>query len=173
MSDPHCPTRGVWKQDSSRCESLCPLLEGLGLPSALRGLACTVADSTMTTYRITCPTPDTCKIVDKTWFGRNETSVPLDGSERETKTRNGRKTFMLSGSVSDDGTSTVQCRLVSRGEGWYTRQERKVTRAGRAARARTCWCGPGTTTCVVTRQSGVQLQMEVFSPAPARAEDVR
>ena len=150
MSDPHCPTRGVWKQDSSRCESLCPLLEGLGLPSALRGIACTVADSTMTTYRITCPTPDTCKIVDKTWFGRNETSVPLDGTERETKTRNGRKTFMLSGSVSDDGTSTVQCRLVSRGEGWYTRQERKVTAPGEL-RERNVLVRPGHDDVVVTR----------------------
>ena len=76
--------------------------------------------------------------------------MPLDGTERETKTRNGRKTFMLSGSVSDDGTSTVQCRLVSRGEGWYTRQERKVTAPGEL-RERNVLVRPGHDDVVVTR----------------------
>ena len=66
--------------------------------------------------------------MDKTEFGRNCTTVPLDGSELPKKTRGGRKTFMLSGATKDDGQmSVVTCRLTSRGEGWYTRMERSVS----------------------------------------------
>ena len=141
MSTP-CPSSicGVWRQDWKRCESLCPLLTGLGMP--LLSIACPVADSTRTTLRISCPQRDELLIVNKTLFGRNPTSVPLSGEEVETATRGGRKKFMLSGatwypgSVGGGGTaqglsgkvetSVVTCRLFQRGEGWSSRQERSV-----------------------------------------------
>ena len=83
-----------------------------------------------TTLRISCPAENQLEIVDKTPFGRNATRVSLDGVEVEKKTRGRRKEYMLSGSVTDEPpagpTAILSCRLVSRGEGWYTRQERHL-----------------------------------------------
>jgi hypothetical protein len=128
-----CPTHlcGVWKQEHSRCESLCPLLTGLGLPKSLLWAACPVADATHTTLRITCPSKDEIEIVDKTVFGRNATRVSLDGTETEKLTKGRGKKFMLSGSARADGSGVdLNCRLVSRGDGWHTRQERSVDATG-------------------------------------------
>ena len=120
-----CPTKlcGVWKQDFSRCESLCPLLAALGMPSALQYIACPIADNTSTVLRISCPDPGIVEIVDKTALGRNSTRVSSDGVETERLTRGRKKPFMLSGTASE-ASATLQCRLTSRGPGWFTRQER-------------------------------------------------
>ena len=121
-----CPkmTCGVWKQDFNRSESLCPFMDGL-FPWPLSSVACTVADYTPVTLRIVCKSNEAIEIVDKTTFGRNVTEASLDGSEVETLTRGGRKSFMLSGSVVND-VVTIKCRLHERGLGWETRQERFV-----------------------------------------------
>ena len=94
-----CPSAicGVWDQDKRRCESLCPLLAGLGMPSALQRIACPIADATTSTLRISCPDNGSIEIVDKTSFGRNATLVALDGTEAEKKTRGRGKVYMLSG----------------------------------------------------------------------------
>ena len=120
-----CPTElcGVWKQDMARCESLCPLLAGLGMPKLLQHMACPIADRTTTTLRISCPEPGVVEIVDKTAFGRNPTRVATDGSEREQLTRGRKKPFLLSAEATA-GRSVLHCRLSSRGPGWHTRQER-------------------------------------------------
>ena len=120
-----CPTAlcGVWHQEKDKCESLCPLLVGLGMPKSLQYIACPAADLTSVTLRISCPEENTVEIVDKTVFGRNATRVPLDGSESERSTRGRKKPFMLSGTASE-ASATLQCRLTSRGPGWFTRQER-------------------------------------------------
>mmetsp|Transcript_39564 Transcript_39564/g.84270 ORF Transcript_39564/g.84270 Transcript_39564/m.84270 type:complete len:171 (-) Transcript_39564:276-788(-) len=125
MTARDCPSDicGVWVQDMKRCESLCPFLEGLGLPKSMLWAACPIADNMRTTLRISCPDAKTLEIVDKTSFGRNSTRVTLDGSEVEKTAKGGRKTYMMSAFVEGD-RSVVQCRLTSRGEGWRTRQER-------------------------------------------------
>ena len=126
-----CPTAtcGVWVQDRSRCESLCPFLEGLGLPKSLLWAACPVVDGMKTTLRISCPAPGELEIVDKTPLGRNATRVATDGTEDEHFTRGRKKPFMLSASVKED-SSTLTCRLISRGSGWFTHQERFLDATG-------------------------------------------
>lgn len=122
----HCPTAlcGVWKQDKSRCQSLCPFLEGLGLPRSLLWAACPIADAATTTLRISCPEPTLLEIVDKTTISaRNATRLPLDGSEVETRSKGRGKPFAMSLSA-DEASAVVTCRLTSRGTGWSTRQER-------------------------------------------------
>ena len=130
-----CPSElcGVWKQDASRCESLCPLLEGLGMPKALLYIACPIADRTRATLKISCPKAGWVSVVDKTTFGRNETLVPLDGTETEKLTKGRKKSFMLSTS-GDAETCVLHCRLSSRGPGWYTRQERFLSKTERDKR---------------------------------------
>ena len=55
----------------------------------------------------------------------------LDGSETEKATRGRGKKFMLSGKPRDNGSGfDLNCRLVSRGDGWHTRQERSVNASG-------------------------------------------
>jgi len=84
------------------------------------------------TLRICVPRENTLEVVDKTFIGgRYQTSVELGGAEVETKTRGGRKTYMLSGFASRDAASgaemsTIRCRMRSRGDGWATVQERFV-----------------------------------------------
>ena len=95
------------------------------MPRAIRWAACPVVDNCPTTLRISCPEEGTLEIVDKTPFGRNPTRVSTDGSEREQQTRNKKKVFMLSATTSLQ-EAVLQCRLVSRGSGWYTRQEREL-----------------------------------------------
>lgn len=69
---------GVWKQDKTNCESMAEFLEdGLGFP----WFVSTFADTVQTTLKISFPQPGTCVIVDKTMFGRNETTVVLSGPE--------------------------------------------------------------------------------------------
>ena len=128
-----CPSElcGIWKQEKKRCESVCPLLAGLGISNSLQYIACPVADATHTTLRISCPEAGKLEIVDKTFLGRNSTLVPLDGSETPKKTKGRGKTFMLSGRVeerhdqtADGAVSIVNCRLIERGDGWSTRMER-------------------------------------------------
>ena len=93
------------------------------MPQLLTHVACPIADNTKTTLRISCPDTSTIEIVDKTAFGRNATRVPLDGSETERLTRGRKKPFMLS-ATGDESKSVLHCRLVSRGPGYSTRQER-------------------------------------------------
>jgi hypothetical protein len=153
-SSEDCPTAicGVWQQDKSKCESLCAFLAGLGMPAALQYVACPIADNTTVTLRISCPEPGSLEIVDKTAFGRNATRVPTDGSETEKFTKAyvlasnplglghgsprglrssltcGRRKvpYMLSATTSPD-RAVLHCRLVSRGPGWHTRQERYLS----------------------------------------------
>ena len=122
---------GVWKQDASRSESLCPFMAGL-FPYPIDKIACAVADRQRVTLRICLPEENTLEVVDKTAIGgRYKTEVRLGGPEVETKTRGGRKTYMLSGFASRDSKtgaemSTIRCRMQERGEGWATVQERYV-----------------------------------------------
>ena len=122
---------GVWQQDAARSESLCPFMAGL-FPSPFARIACGIADSQRVTLRICVPRENTLEVVDKTFIGgRYQTSVELGGAEVETKTRGGRKTYMLSGFASRDAASgaemsTIRCRMRSRGDGWATVQERFV-----------------------------------------------
>ena len=147
-----CPTAlcGVWKQQMSKCESMCPFLVGLGMPKTLQYVACPLVDSLKTTLRISCPEPGQLEIVDKTAFGRNATVVPTDGTEVEKITRNGRKTFMLSATASVH-ESTLTCRLTSRGPGWYTRQERSLSPDGQSLIERHVLVRPGSDDVVITR----------------------
>ena len=109
---------------------MCPFLEGLGLPKSLLWAACPLVDSMQTTLRISCPAEGSLEIVDKTRvFGRNVTTVDTTGLEQEKKTRGGRKTFMLSAATTE-GSATLNCRLVSRGVGWHTRQDRRLSAEG-------------------------------------------
>ena len=95
------------------------------MPAYLSRIAGPITDRLSVTLRIACLSPDELEIVDKTPFGRNATRVTLDGVEHEKASRNGRKRFMLSGSTTDGGqTSVIRCRLHERGEGWETRQHR-------------------------------------------------
>lgn len=114
-----CPSDlcGVWKQQKKRCESLCPLLAGLGISTTLQYIACPVADATHTTLHISCPEAGKLEIVDKTVLGKNSTVVTLDGSETAKKTKGRGKTFMLSGTVeerhdqmADGAVSVINCR---------------------------------------------------------------
>ena len=122
---------GVWKQDAARSESLCPFMSGL-FPYPIDRVACAVADRQRVTLRICLPEEDKLEVVDKTAIGgRNKTEVKLGGPEVETKTRGGRKTYMLSGFASRDSQtgaemSTIRCRMRERGDGWATVQERFV-----------------------------------------------
>jgi hypothetical protein len=60
------------------CESMDRFLqEGLGFP----WFVAKICDKVQTTLKIAFPTRETCLIVDKTIFGRNETTVVLDGPE--------------------------------------------------------------------------------------------
>lgn len=101
-------------------------------PYPISRIACAVADAQRVTLRVCKPREDTLQIVDKTKIGgRYQTEVVLGGDEVETKTRGGRKTYMLSGFASRDKEtgaemSTIRCRMTSRGEGWATVQERFV-----------------------------------------------
>ena len=124
-----CPTAlcGVWQMDKARCQSLCPFLEGLGLPKSLLWAACPLVDNVHTTLRISCPAPGELEVVDKTkLFGRNSTRVRTDGSEVEVMTKARKKPFMLSAETDDDQSATLICRLISRGPGFFTRQERQL-----------------------------------------------
>ena len=86
---------GVWSQDMAACESMGPFLQGLGVP----WFVWPIVDQLHTALHISAPAPGALQIVDQTLFGANTTRVELDGSEVEKKTRGGRKSFMLSGSV--------------------------------------------------------------------------
>ena len=124
-----CPTHliGVWTQIAHRCDSLCPILKGLGMPQPLTYIACPIADAAHTTLRISCPQNDTLEIVDKTPFGRNATKVNLDGAETPQKSKGRGKPFMLS-ATSSESECSLNCRLTSRGDGWWTRSERFISR---------------------------------------------
>lgn len=116
----------------SECESLCPFLEGLGVPRAALFAVCPIVDNMRTTLKISCPESGMLEIVDKTKIGgRNVTRIATDGGELQCHTRGRKKPYMLSASVASDGSSTLTCRLVSRGPGWYTRQERFVSDDGK------------------------------------------
>jgi len=93
------------------------------MPEYLQRIACPIADATKSTLRISCP-EGSIEIVDKTSFGRNATRVPLDGTEAEKTTRGRGKKYMLSASAAEGTGATLNCRLVSRGDGWHTRSER-------------------------------------------------
>ena len=79
-SSGHRELEGVWVQDQASCESMGEFLqEGLGFPWFVSKLA----DGVQTTLKISFPEdrPGTVVIVDKTMFGRNETTVELGAEE--------------------------------------------------------------------------------------------
>ena len=124
-----CPSDicGVWRQRLDRCQSLCPFLEGLGLPPAITWAACPIVDNVPVTLRISCPEAGRLEVVDKTkLFGRNVTSVPTDGTEIECASKAKKKPFMLSAQTTSQ-SAVLTCRLISRGPNWYTRQERLLS----------------------------------------------
>lgn len=166
-----CPIAlcGVWKQQMSSCESMCPFLAGLGMPNALQYVACPLVDTLKTTLRISCPDPGVLEIVDKTAFGRNATVVATDGTEVEKLTRNGRKTYMLSATTATATESTLTCRLTSRGPGWYTRQERSLSPDGQSLVERNVLVRPGSDDVVVTRHF-VRANDEDLRPKPKEAK---
>lgn len=100
------------------------------MPRSLLLVACPFVDRTHTTLRISCPTQGEVEVVDKTVFGRNTTRVSTDGKEIEQRTKGRGKPYMLSATVESEASSTLHCRLTSRGPGWYTRQVRFVSAEG-------------------------------------------
>ena len=106
--------------DEKTTDSLCPLLSGLGAPA----FVCGIVDRLTTTLTISCTDEHTLKVVDKTPLTKeNVTETGLRGigkEETRCKTKGGRKEYMLSGDVKMDGTNQFACRLISRGDGWWT-----------------------------------------------------
>lgn len=109
---------GTWQKDSTRSESMTPFLYALGVPSIFAWFL----DSMNVTLDID-RRGTTLVVKDSTLFGENTTRVVVGAEEIETPTRTGRKTYMLSASENVDNDSvTIQCRLTSRGDKWFTRQ---------------------------------------------------
>jgi hypothetical protein len=82
------PLLGVWLQDKPACESLCPFLDGLGMPGAR--YACKIVDAVVVTLRISLEDGDLLEIVDKTILGQSTQSrrfcapaLPADTQEIE------------------------------------------------------------------------------------------
>ena len=72
--------------------------------------------------------------------------------ETRCKTKGGRKEYMLSGDVKMDGTNQFACRLISRGDGWWTISERSLTdESGKYLRERNILRAPGKKDVVVDR----------------------
>jgi hypothetical protein len=125
-----CPTelQGKWRVDKASSATLCPFVAGANAQNAIR-------------------------IVDKTALSsKNVTQVTLDGVETKTKSKTGRKEYMLSGTVcgDDKNTSVVTCRLFQRGDGWETRQERTLMNENKL-RERNVLVSPGKKDVVVDR----------------------
>ena len=95
-------------------------------------------------------------VVDKTPLTKeNVTETGLRGigkEETRCKTKGGRKEYMLSGDVKMDGTNQFACRLISRGDGWWTISERSLTdESGKYLRERNILRAPGKKDVVVDR----------------------
>ena len=106
--------------------------------------------------------------MDKTIFGRNVTSVSTDGEEVEHVSRTKKKPFMLSAKTEGPSSLTLNCRLISRGPGWHTRQERFVMEDGQNLMERHVLVRPGHTDIVVDRvfcrlQAGDAVAEEQYS----------
>ena len=109
---------GKWTQDKERSESMGPFLVGLGVPSFMVWFL----DAVSADLEIKFVEKNAFEVNDHTIFGTNSTRVVLGADEVEKSTRTGRKKFMLSGVKDTNEAVTLQCRLTSRGDGWYTRQ---------------------------------------------------
>ena len=106
------------EQDKDRSESMGPFLVGLGVPSFMVWFL----DAVSADLEIRFEEDNGFSVEDVTLFGTNSTRLVLGADEVKKSTRTGRKTFMLSGVKDQDDVVTLQCRLTSRGPGWYTRQ---------------------------------------------------
>eukprot|EP00938_MAST-03A_sp_MAST-3A-sp1_P000143 g143.t1 len=95
-----------------------PFLVGLGVPSFMVWFL----DAVSADLEIRFEEDNGFSVDDVTIFGTNSTTLVLGADEVKKSTRTGRKTFMLSGVKDQDDVVTLQCRLTSRGPGWYTRQ---------------------------------------------------
>lgn len=138
--------------DAKTTDSLCPLLSGLGAPA----FVCGIVDRLTTTLTISCVDEHTLRVVDKTPLTKeNVTETGLRGigkEETRCKTKGGRKEYMLSGDVKMDGTNQFACRLISRGNGWWTISERSlVDESGKYLRERNILRAPGKKDVVVDR----------------------
>ena len=145
-------TTTVSDEDEKRTDSLCPLLSGLGAPA----FVCGIVDRLTTTLTISCTDEHTLRVVDKTPLTKeNVTETGLGGigkEETRCKTKGGRKEYMLSGDVKMDGTNQFACRLISRGDGWWTISERSLTdESGKYLRERNILRAPGKKDVVVDR----------------------
>ena len=145
-------TTTVSDEDEKRTDSLCPLLSGLGAPA----FVCGIVDRLTTTLTISCTDDYTLRVVDKTPLTKeNVTETGLRGigkEETRCKTKGGRKEYMLSGDVKMDGTNQFACRLISRGDGWWTISERSLTdESGKYLRERNILRAPGKKDVVVDR----------------------
>ena len=145
-------TTTVSDEDEKTTDSLCPLLSGLGAPA----FVCGIVDRLTTTLTISCTDEHTLRVVDKTPLTKeNVTETGLRGigkEETRCKTKGGRKEYMLSGDVKMDGTNQFACRLISRGDGWWTISERSLTdESGKYLRERNILRAPGKKDVVVDR----------------------
>ena len=145
---------GKWKQvmNHPRSDSLCPLLSGLGAPT----FVCGIVDKLQTTLTISCENDGkNLRVIDKTLITKeNVTESSLEGfgkSEKRCKTKGGRKEYMLSGNVKMDGTNQFVCRLITRGDGWWTISERCLVEDGKYLRERNILKAPGKKDVVVDR----------------------
>ncbi|CAE7736662.1 NNT [Symbiodinium sp. CCMP2592] len=139
---------GRWRLEKAQSESMRPYFAGLGLP----GFVARIIDHVPVELHISVE-DKILKVVDRTLFGENCTTIELGGAEVEKETRNKRKKFMLSAFEDlSEGTSqlTVKCRLFQRGDGWYSLQSFAVLPEGSL---RECYTlkRPGAEDVVVTR----------------------
>jgi len=146
------PSSTTVSDDEKTTDSLCPLLSGLGAPA----FVCGIVDRLTTTLTISCTDEYTLRVVDKTPLTKeNVTETGLRGigkEETRCKTKGGRKEYMLSGDVKMDGTNQFACRLISRGDGWWTISERSLTdESGKYLRERNILRAPGKKDVVVDR----------------------
>ncbi len=144
-----------WQVDRDSGATLCAFVVGLGVTMCLCPAIVLLERTTELT--ISCVAganaQNAIRIVDKTALSsKNVTQVTLDGVETKTKSKTGRKEYMLSGTVcgDDKNTSVVTCRLFQRGDGWETRQERTLMNENKL-RERNVLVSPGKKDVVVDR----------------------
>lgn len=136
---------GIWRQDADRSESLGPFLCGLGMPSfATIFVDQILADLTIQIRNFDEKEDGMVSIVEslaeaegrellvvntKTFIEKSTTKCLLEGKEVERTAKGGRKKYLLS-AFEEGARLTVQCELISRGEGWYTHQSWVVNEEG-------------------------------------------
>ena len=154
-----CPQelQGTWRVDKASSASLCPFVVGLGVPKFVCPAIGVLERTTVLTIKCVSDANNqntSIRITDKTALSsKNVTQVTLDGVETRKKSKTGRKEFYLSGNLKEEQgqkTSIVTCRLCRRGDGWQTRQERKLINPD-TLHERNVLCRPGEEDIAVDR----------------------